>query len=223
MNRAAIANRVSRLYDVRALRKYVYWKIRTDPAYPAVAERLRGREAQPLLDLGCGVGALPFFLRELGVTAPVIGIDFDERKIEAARQAATRYRDLDFVTGDVRNPLPDGHNVLLIDVLQYFEPASQQQILANVARAVPPGGVAIIRQGIRDDSWRHTVTRFVDRAGRAVRWLRAEKMNFPTRDDVAGPFAGEFEIEVEPLWGRTPFNNYLFVLTRRATARPQAR
>lgn len=223
MTRVQIANRVSRLFDVRSLRSYVYWKIRTDPAYPAVVDRLRGRERDPLLDLGCGVGALAFFLREHGVTAPIIGIDFDERKIDAARKAATRYRDLDFVAADVRHPLPDGHNVLLVDVLQYFDSAAQQQILTNAARAVPPNGVVILRQGIRDESWRHTVTRLVDRAGRAVRWLRAEKMNFPTRDDVARPFADGFEMEVEPLWGRTPFNNYLFVFTRRATARPAAR
>jgi SAM-dependent methyltransferase len=214
LNRVRLANRVSRLYDVRSLRSYVYWKIRTDPAYPAVVERLRGHESDPLLDLGCGVGALAFFLREHGLTAPIIGIDFDERKIEAARKAALRYRDVDFMTADVRDPLPGGHNILLIDVLQYFDSSSQQQLLTNVARAVPPGGVAIIRQGIRDESWRHTVTRLVDRAGRAVRWLRAEKMNFPTRDDVARAFADEFEIEVEPLWGRTPFNNYLFVFRR---------
>lgn len=214
MNRVQIANRVSRQFDVRSLRGYVYWKIRTDPAYPAVAGRLRGHESAPLLDLGCGVGALAFFLREHGITAPIIGIDFDERKIEAARKAALRYRNVDFVAADVRDPLPDGHNVLLIDVLQYFDSPSQQQILANVARVIPPDGVAIIRQGIRDESWRHTVTRLADRAGRAIRWLRAEKMNFPTREDVSRAFADGFEMDVEPLWGRTPFNNYLFVFKR---------
>ena len=220
MSRTEVAHRLSLLFDDRSLRGYVYWKVRTDPAYTAVLDQLRGRDPQPLLDLGCGVGVLALFLREHGLTAPVVGVDHDERKIEAARRAARGYRDVDFIRGDARDPLPPAHDVVLLDILQYFAPPDQQRILENVARAIPPGGMVIVRQAIGDDSWRHRVTRGVDALGRASRWMRAEKLQYPTRDALAAPFANGFETEVTPLWGRTPFNNYLFVFTRRATARP---
>ncbi|HYR29661.1 MAG TPA: class I SAM-dependent methyltransferase [Thermoanaerobaculia bacterium] len=207
-----VANRLSRLFDERSLRSYVYWKVRTDPAYAAVLPHLSGDH--PILDLGCGVGVLPFFLREHGLTAPILGIDHDERKIEAARRAAAAYRDVEFRRGDAREPLPPGHNVIVLDVLQYFEPADQQRILTNIAAAVPENGVAIFRQGIRDRSWRHRVTRAVDAFARASRWMRAEKLNFPAREQLTAAFEG-FEETSTPLWGRTPFNNYLFVFRRR--------
>ena len=210
-----IAKRVSRLYE-RRLQSYVYWKLRMDPAYAAVRERLRGREHEPLLDLGCGVGILPFFLREHGFTGPIAGIDFDERKIAAGRAVG---RDVELIRGDATGPLPPDRNVVLLDLLQYVDSRSQQTILANVARTVPPGGVAIIRQGLRDDSWRYRVTRFVDAIGRAIRWNRGGRMNFPTREAILSFFEG-FDVEVTPLWGKTPYNNYLLVLTRPATARP---
>lgn len=212
-----IAKRLSRLYG-RRLRSYVYWKVRLDPAYPAVLERLRPYDPRPLLDLGCGVGVFAFFLREHGIRAPIIGVDFDERKIDVARTTATRYRDVDFIRGDVRDPLPDNHNVVLIDVLQYFDTADQQRILANVAKAVPAGGVAILRQGIRDGSLRYRLQRIVDASGRAIRWLRAEKLNFPTRDEIVAAFGSEFEAEIIPLWGRMPYNNYLFVFQRNCSS-----
>lgn len=204
-----IAKRLSRLYE-RRLRSYVYWKVRLDPSYPAVVEQLRGREHEPLLDLGCGIGILPLFLREHGFTGPITGVDFDDRKIAVARQVAPAVR---FICADARGPLPPAHNVVMLDVLQYFDTESQNRILANIAGAVPPGGVAVMRQGVRDRSWRFRMTRTADAFARVIRWMRMERLNFPTREQIVEAFAG-FEAEVTPLWGRTPYNNYLFVFTR---------
>lgn len=209
MSRTEVARRLASLYDRRSLSHYVRWKVAGDPGYDAVAAELRDRE-QPLIDLGCGVGLLPFYLREVGFRAPIIGIDFDERKIELARRAAQRYRGIDFMTADARDELPRHHDVVLLDLLHYFDDASQQRILANVARVAD---VAVIRQGIRDGSWRHRMTATMDAIGRGIRWMRAESLNYPTRDSIVAAFDG-FEARVVPAWGRTPFNSYLFVFRR---------
>lgn len=218
MSRSDVARRLAALYERRSLRQYVLWKVRTDPAYAAVEEQLRGR-TEPVLDLGCGVGLLAFYLREHGHSAPIIGIDFDERKIDVARQAAQRYRDIEFIAGDARAPLPDGHHVVILDILQYFDAASQRLILDNAARAVPPGGKVILRQALRDSSWRYRMTAGVDALARTFRWMKAEHLEFPTRESFAAPFAG-FASEIRPLWGGMPYNNYLLVFTRPAAARP---
>lgn len=208
----AVSNRIAALFERRSLQSYARWKVRSDPAYSAALEALRGRDL-PLVDLGCGIGLLAFYLREHGYTAPVIGVDFDQRKIDAACLAARKYRGVDFIAGDARDPLPDGHNVVILDILHYFDPASQQQILTNAARAVPPGGAVILRQPIRDASWRYRLTKRVDALARTLRWMKAESLNYPTREEVTAPFAG-FASEVRPLWGRMPYNTYFFVFTR---------
>jgi len=208
-----LANRIASLYDSRSLQGYVRWKVRFDPIYEGVLAPLRDT-TKPILDLGCGVGILSFFLREHGIASPILGIDFDERKIAQAKKAATRSRDIAFEVGDARAPLPDGYNVVVLDLLHYFDSASQQRILENVAHAVPPGGIVVIRQGLRDGSWRYRFTAIVDAIGRAIRWMRAEALNYPTRDEVTRAFA-DFDIAITPLWGGTPYNNYLFVLSRR--------
>jgi SAM-dependent methyltransferase len=208
-----VAERLAALYERRPLQGYVRWKVRTDPAYRAALDVLRDRNT-PLLDLGCGVGLLPFFLREHGYTAPVTGIDFDERKIELAQRAAKNYRDVEFLSGDARAPLPEGRDVVLLDILHYFDPGSRQQILNNVAAAVAPDGVVVIRQVIHDGSWRARFTRFVDRTAHIFRWMKAERVELPTRDEILRAFAG-FDAEVRPMWGRMPYNNYLFVFRRR--------
>jgi SAM-dependent methyltransferase len=215
-----IADRLAALYDRRSLQGYVRWKVRTDPAYAAVLAALRGRSVA-IVDLGCGIGLLPFYLREHGHAVPIVGIDFDRRKIEVARKAAGRYDGIEFLSGDARDPLPRGRDVVILDILHYFDAASQQTILENAARAAGEDGVIVIRQGLRDGSWRYRLTAFVDGLARMLGWMKAERLNFPARGNIEAPFSG-FDAEVRPLWGRMPYNNYLFVFRRRAAAhRPE--
>lgn len=214
MTEREIAERLASLYDRRSLQGYVRWKVRTDPAYAAVRDVLCGR-SRPVVDLGCGVGLLPFYLREHGHAAPMTGIDFDQRKIDVARKAAQRYDDIEFIPGDARDSLPADRDIVILDILHYFDSASQQTILANAARAAGNDGVIVIRQGIRDGSWRYRLTAFVDGLARVFRWMKAEQLNLPTREEVEAPFT-DFVAEVRPLWGRMPYNSYLFVFKRAA-------
>lgn len=206
--------RVAQHFQSRFLRSYARSKLRSDPVYRAVLERLRGSGA-PLFDVGCGVGLLEFYLRESGFTNAITGIDHDERKVAQARSIAARYSALEFRVGDAREKMPAGSNVVLLDVLHYFSPEEQRRILDHAAAAVPAGGIVVIRDAIRDGTLRYRVTAAQERFSRAIRWLRAERLNFPASDEVAAPFRERgFSEEIAPMWGRTPFNNYLFVFRR---------
>jgi SAM-dependent methyltransferase len=201
-----VANRVVARYPTRFLRAYVRSKVRTDPVYAAVFERLRESD-QPLLDVGCGIGILPLYLRERGFTAPIQGVDHDERKIAIARSVVP---DAELRIGDARTAIDRGGTIVLLDLLHYFTSEEQAGILTAAAAQA---AMVIIREAIRDGSWRYRVTYAQEMFSRLVRWLRAERLHFPTRDDVIRPFAG-FDVEVVPLYGLTPFNNYLFVFRR---------
>lgn len=207
--RPETASRVAALFRGRALGEYARWKIRTDPVYGAVIDLLRDRR-EPLFDVGCGVGLLPLSLRVEGITVPITGIDFDERKLAAAREAAAGVADLELRAGDARDPYPAGHNVTMLDVLQYFAPSDRSRILKRAREAVPAGGLLIIRSGIHDRSWRYRVTWTIDALGRLFRWMFAERLQYPTREEITAQLPG-FDVEVTPCWGRTPYNNYLFV------------
>jgi SAM-dependent methyltransferase len=204
---SAIASR----FDTIFLRTYARSKLATDPLYDAVTRRLRGH-SHPIVDLGCGIGLMAFHLREQGFSQAITGVDHDAAKIAQAQRAA--YDGIRFLTGDARDAIPPGSSVLLLDVLHYFEEDEQRRILANIARAVPPGGVAIIRETVREASWRYCATYIAELFARGIRWIRADRLHFSTIERIVGAFDG-FEAEVTPLWGATPFNNYLFVFTKK--------
>lgn len=206
------ARRVAQRYENRFLRGYVNAKLRSDPVYDGAVAHI-GR--LPLFDLGCGVGILEFYLRENGFAQPILGLDHDEKKVQVATQIGSAYRDIEFIVGDARSPIPHGMSVAALDVLHYFRDDEQSQILKNIAAAIPEGGVAIIRDAVRDGSLRYRLTAIQEGFSRAIRWLKAERLNFPTRERITGPFRERgFAEEVLPLWGRTPYNNYLFVFRR---------
>lgn len=200
---------VSARYPRGFLRAYVGAKLATDPVYDAVFDRVRHSD-QPLIDIGCGIGLLAAYLRSRGFDAPIIGVDHDARKIRIAEKYAAD-TETRFDVGDARRPVAVRGTVVLLDVLHYFNDADQQAILRNAAEA---GTMIVIREGIRDGSLRYRATYAQETLARIGGWLKAEQLNFPTRPAIEGSFNGEFTREVLPMFGRSPFNNYLFVFRR---------
>lgn len=199
-------------------RNYVSTKLRTDPLYTALAESLHG-SSLPLLDLGCGLGVLAFFLRAKGIEVPIRGLDYDTSKIEAARLAAEKSgsKDLSFSHHDARSGLPEHHgNVSILDILQFFDPSEQEKLLQLAASRVAPAGKLIIRSGLRDTSLRFKVTFLGDLLAKATFWMKAAPTHYPTQEDFERILAPFGNVKIAPLWGKTPFNNYLIVLSRPA-------
>lgn len=195
-------------------RTYVASKLKTDPLYGAVYEELRTSEL-PLLDLGCGLGLLAFYLRERGLDFPIRGLDYDARKIASADQAAAglRHRELAFATHDAREGLPEHlGNVSILDILQFFTPAEQEALLHLAAARLAPGGKLVIRSGLRDESRRFKVTVFCDYLAKASFWMKAAPTHYPAADDFTRILSPYGRVRISPLWGGTPFNNHLIVL-----------
>jgi len=202
-----VAARVAARYPTRFLRHYVRGKIASDPLYGAVFERLRDTR-DPILDVGCGAGFLALYLRERGMTVHIRGIDHDGAKIEIARRVGDE--SVSFETGDARDAGEWSGTVLMLDLLHYFDSVQQRQMLESAAAHAT---TVIVRDAINDGSLRYRLTYAQESLARAIGWLKAERLHFATRESIVAPFAG-FEAEVLPLWGRTPFNNYLFVFRR---------
>jgi cyclopropane fatty-acyl-phospholipid synthase-like methyltransferase len=214
-NRRAIAKKIASRYPTPFLRHYTYWKTVTDPVYPAACEILRKTPSLPLLDLGCGAGQFAFFLRECGYDAPLLGVELDAEKAHIANRIAEAH-DLSarFLALDYREMCePHRGHVCLLDVLQYIPLNEQREMLARAAGFVnESGGVFIARNGLKDDSKRYAISRLVDRFARAIRWISAPPVDYPTRElfeEVLG--SAGLKVEVRPLWGGTPFNNHLII------------
>lgn len=196
---------------------YARSKLATDPLYAAVADVLDGTGA-PLLDLGCGVGLLAQYCRARGVDLPYHGVDNDSAKIELARIAATRaaLTHCHFDTLDLARGMPPHQgSVVILDVLQFLSPERMATLIAQAAACITDSGRLVIRTGMQDTGWRTRVTKAADWFARAIRWMNAAPRAYPTRAFLLEQLAAHgLKADFSPLWGNTPFNNWLVVARR---------
>ena len=214
----AIARRIAGHMRRPWHRDYAHFKVRTDPAYAAVAALLDGNVAD-LLDVGCGLGLLGFYLRERGFRGAYHGVDFDAPKIVEARHAAGYYDGLVFHDGNANALPPFCGNVAVLDVLHYLSFNEQQALLREAAARVAMGALLIVRNVLREKHWRFHATVVEERILYATRWMQSPARHFPSRHDIEAPLqALGFDVDVRPLWGRTPFNSFVIVARRMAAA-----
>ena len=224
MDAAQVENSASQYLPSRWHYYYARSKLATDPLYAAVVEALAGTHA-PLLDLGCGMGLLAHCCRACGVAFSYHGVDNDIAKIELARAAAARagLSACRFDTLDLAQGMPAHQgSVALLDVLQFLPPERMAVLIAQAAACITDSGRLVIRTGLQDASWRTRVTKAADWFSRAIRWMNAAPRAYPTNAFLHEHLrAHGLEASFSPLWGNTPFNNWL-VVARRSTAIPRA-
>lgn len=207
--------------------RYRYWyslsKLAMDPLYEA-APAAFADEREPLLDLGCGIGLLLHCLRASGCKLPYVGVDTDAVKIEAARDASTRggHQGAEFQICDLSEQFPKHHgSVALLDVLQYLPQAAQARLLEQAAQCVSKQGRLVIRTGLADRTWRSAITRATDRFGHRVGWMKTSFKAQPSAEELRAVLQRHgLHAEIKPLWGRTPFNNWLVIARRSGHAAP---
>ncbi|HEU4665974.1 MAG TPA: class I SAM-dependent methyltransferase [Dokdonella sp.] len=212
-----IARRVAGRYRRPWHRDYARAKVRMDPVYAAVADIVDADA--PLLDIGCGLGLLGFYLRERGWRGAYLGLDFDATKIAEARRAARGESGIAFDDGTAQRLPAFCGCVALLDVLHYLERDEQAALLREAAARVAPGSALVVRSVLRERGWRFRATVVEEWFLHALRWMRSPARHYPTRAEIEQPLldAG-LAVDVHPLWGNTPFNSFVIV-ARKAPGR----
>ncbi|MBK7997955.1 MAG: MMPL family transporter [Verrucomicrobia bacterium] len=183
-----VRRKVERLYRYQGkfVEQFVHWKMKMDPMFPAL-DALVPRHGF-ILDLGCGYGVVTHWLAAYTDTRTFLGIDYDEEKIRVAQRSAHEHRRIRFEAGDILNrELPACDAVLLLDVLHYWQPEKQQQILNRVRQTLRPGGRLILRDAARAESDGHRQIDFWERiATRTGHNKTVEGLHFLTLEELEG-------------------------------------
>lgn len=196
---------------------YTLGKLRSDPLYPGVLQALRGSTA-PVLDMGCGLGLLAHALRHDGQQLPYRGVDNDAAKIQRATKVAAR-AGLDastFEVMDLATTLPSHRgSVAILDVLQYLPDEAQQALLRSVAAMLGDDGRLVMRMALADHTRRGRISRIGDRAANLIGWMQSRPRHYPDAESLRCLLQQcGLTVSLTPLYGNTPFNNWLLVAER---------
>ncbi|TCV97113.1 methyltransferase family protein [Luteibacter rhizovicinus] len=209
--------RIASRFSNRGDRFYIHGKLATDPVYAAAAAAIAGRR-HPMLDIGCGLGLLGHYLHACNVLDGYVGLDHDARKIANGIEAAKRAglgNSFAFHNADATTPQPVRGHVAMLDVLHYLPAERQGDLLRFAIDHLADDGVLILRNVIRDGSWRYRATVWEEWFIKTVRWIPEGAQYFPTEDDIRGVLEERsIRVNFTPLFGRTPYNSYLMVAHR---------
>jgi uncharacterized protein len=116
-----------------------------------------------IVDVGCGYGFLPYMLMYKSRHREVLGLDYDEEKIEVAKNCAHKRENINFETADVTQyefPYADGF--IISDVLHYLEPQQQVNVIEKLAQKINKNGVLVIRDADADLKTRQAGTAYTE-------------------------------------------------------------
>ncbi|MHC4908816.1 MAG: methyltransferase [Planctomycetota bacterium] len=195
-------------------RHWARGKLRGDPAYRAVLERLP--DAGLLLDVGCGEGYLLAAAHAARPALALHGIDHDRRRLDLARRALA---DVPALTLDDRDAtqatLPPCDVIACLDVLHYLPFDRQDALLDALVDGLRPGGLLVIRDAEPGRGWRSAATIGAERLARVIGRHRGAVLAFRSLDEVGARCAEHgLAVEIGPCADGTPFSNRLVVARR---------
>jgi 1-acyl-sn-glycerol-3-phosphate acyltransferase len=118
------------------------------------------RDAE-VVDIGCGYGMISYILSFTSENRKILGIDYDNDKIELANNCISKNDRVNFIAADaVTYEYPRADVFLLSDVLHYMPEEKQEKLLFSCAGQLKPGGIILIRDADKDLTNRHFWTRY---------------------------------------------------------------
>lgn len=110
-----------------------------------IIEGIDSKNGDKILDLGCGDGFYLFLLSNLGLNLKLVGSDFDQSGLEAAKRNI-KNRKVSFIVGDLMKRLPFASNefdkIILSEVAEHLP--DDLKGLKEVRRVLKPGGTLCI-------------------------------------------------------------------------------
>ena len=186
---------------------YARGKLGSDP----IAEQLvaHGRASGgfgEVVGVGCGRGQMGILLLEAGVATSVVGVDWDEGKLEDGRKACGDLP-MKFEKADVREVAPPPcDTLLLIDVLHYLTDKKQLEVLERCMHSARKR--VVLRELDPDRGWRSATTRVQEAVTTFFGYNVGERVRvLPIASFTEVLARGGFSASVEPSWGKTPFSN----------------
>ncbi|KQP11848.1 class I SAM-dependent methyltransferase [Pseudorhodoferax sp. Leaf267] len=210
--------------------RFARGKLGMDPVFRYLIEQGHIRPGARVLDIGCGQGLLASLLASSGqlarqgqwpaawppAPAPerVTGIELMPRDVERARAALAQLGDTaQFVCGDMRTTaFPAVDAVVILDVLHYIGIDEQNQVLARVRAALPPGGLLLLRVGDASARRGFAISQWVDAVVTRIRGHRV----LPQYGRTLAQWSAQlqqlgFDVQSQPMSAGTPFANVLLI------------
>ncbi len=168
-----------------------------------------------ITDLGCGYGFLPYLLNRVSPKRQVLAIDYDEDKIEIARNCAIKNENIIFIHEDINEySLSTSDVFILNDVLHYMPVDQQIEIINRCILKLNSSGMILIRDADRDLAKKHWATRLTELFSTGTGFNKTtHKLHFVSRK-VIEDIASNNKLKLELIPSSKLTSNVLYILRK---------
>jgi 1-acyl-sn-glycerol-3-phosphate acyltransferase len=167
---------------------------------------------QTLYDIGCGYGYIALLAHQISPNRNIIGIDFDEEKINVANNVSTKNEHLTFHQSDARTfEFTQKASFIISDVLHYIKKEEQFDLLKRCINMLDENGVIIIREADSNNK-KHTNAEWTERWSTFLGFNKAkfDEMEFISFDDLKKFFeSNNMSLELNQSSSNTSNNLYI--------------
>lgn len=173
-------------------------------------------DRKKIVDVGCGLGYLGYYLHYRDESREIVGIDYDEEKIAVAQNGYDKKEQLTFEKGDVRNIEIENSDVVFFnDVLHYLSTEEQFEVLQRTVEKLNDNGLIFIRDGITDNPDLHAVTQRTEKYSTSIAKFNktTNQLTFFSSVDIF-KFAEENQLKCQMVEQSKKTSNVLFILEK---------
>ena len=169
-----------------------------------------------IVDFGCGLGYLGYYLHYRNDQRVILGVDYDEEKIAIAAHGYDKKENLNFMAQDIRAVELENPDVVFFnDVLHYLTREEQFKVLNDTVGRLADNGIIFIRDGITDMAERHALTSKTEKySTKIVNFNKTtNQLSFFSSEDIF-KFAEENKLECQMIEQSKKTSNVLFILQK---------
>lgn len=170
-----------------------------------------------VLDIGCGYGFMSYMLHFVSPGREVLGLDYDEQKIETAQHCFSKTERINFECVNILQYDFDKQDaIIMADMLHYLKPADQQSLIRKCVERLNDNGVLIIRDGDSEKQKKHKKTIWTEIwSTRILKFNKTEEeLSFLSGSTIRA-IAAEYDMECKEIDNDRSTSNVVFVLKKK--------
>lgn len=206
----------SYIYKGPVLEWYMRVKVKMENSYD-LFDKIIPRKGF-IVDIGCGYGPLSYMLNMLSPDRRVLGLDYDDEKIEVCENSFLKRENINFETVDVCDyKLPNADAFVINDMLHYMNYDRQEVLIKDAISSVNIGGVVVIRDGDSEDIEHHKLTKKSEKWSTGIVGFNRIKGDiYFTSTTRLKNIISEFDVELEIIKNDNKTSNTIYVITKKS-------
>lgn len=168
-----------------------------------------------VVDIGCGYGFLAMSLGIASDKRNVIGVDYDEEKIETAKHLVSKPGNVNFVCGDaLKLDIERADTYLMLDILHYLPRSLQEDLVQSCMQKLSTGGLLIIRDANTENEKKQKGTWLTEFLSTNLGFNKTEhKLDFVGKSDLV-EMLSNFNYRMKTVKSSKVLSNLVYIIEK---------